>query len=135
MRILQRPADHVTQKLLGHVHQHQAHQNFVGMKALPQPGHHPAPGHATSRARQQNRQHHPAAAAGIGHERHRASGHGPEDELPLGTDIPYIGAEAQRQPQADQQQGRGLEQQFAPGVAAFDGFPEKYLQPLHRIPA
>ena len=131
--VFQWPPHQPAQHLFGHIHQHQAHQNLAGMKAVTQPGCNTRPRHAASHACQQNGQHNPAARIGIGCKRHAASRNRTRNKLPLGTNVPDVGAKAQRQPQANQQQGRSLEQQLTPCVAAFNRLPEKYLQTLPRV--
>jgi hypothetical protein len=132
-RVLPGAIDQVAQHHVGHVHQHQADQDFIGIEAVAQQRGDAGPHHAAGHARQQNGQHDPAAGGLVGHQRHAAGKHGTNHKLSFGADVPDVGAEAHRQPQRNDQQRRGLDHQLAHGIRRLDGLPEEHLQAAHRV--
>ena len=133
VRVFPGAIDQVAQHHLGHIHQHQADQNFIGVERLPQPGHHPSPhGPAQSSGRQHTHQQ-GRPRLGRGLHGNPTCKDGPHDELPLGPDIPEVGAKAHSQPQRYQHQRRGLHAEFGPGIGGANGLPEKHAQALYRV--
>ena len=107
--VFPRAVDQIAQDHDGDIHQHEADQNFIGMEAVSQPSGDARPQHATQCARQQQRHHHPCAAGFVSQQSHTCGEHRTHDVLPFCTNVPHIGAKAQRQPQSNQQQRRGFD--------------------------
>ena len=133
LRILPGPAHQITQHLHRNIHQHQADQDLVGVEPVPQHRRDGRPQHAPQDPRENHRHHDPCAGCLVGQQRHTAGKDRAQDVLPLGADVPDIGAKTYRQPEGDDQQRRGLDQQFAHRVPAFDRLPEKHLEAAQRV--
>jgi hypothetical protein len=117
----------VVKQLNGHVHQHQTHQDFVGVEPVAQPRHQRGPHHAAQHPSQQHHGVEPSAGFGAAQQGHATGGNGAQHKLTLGTNVPYVGAKTHRQPQGNEQQRRGFDHQLAPGVAIAYGFNKKQL--------
>jgi hypothetical protein len=82
VRVLPRAEDHVVQQQRGHVDQHQADQDFVGVELVAQQGGDAGPGHAAQHARQQDGDDDPAAGVLAGQQRDAAGPTAPMTNWP-----------------------------------------------------
>ena len=132
-RVFPGTVDQVAQHHVSHINQHQTHQNFVGVKLVLQPCGDRCPKHTARNTRQNNGHHNPTACFFVGQHGHTASSHSTNDKLTFSTYVPDIGAITNGQTQSDDQQGRGLDHQFAQGIGRLERLPKKHLQAAHRI--
>jgi hypothetical protein len=135
LRVLPGAVDQPAQQHLGHVDQHQADQDLVGVEAVAQQRHDGGPGHAAQHAGQQD-QHtmpRPIQASGARPASPPSRRPGAEHELPFGADVPDVGAVAHRQAQRDQDQRRGLDRQLRQRVQALHRLDEEHLQAAQRV--
>ena len=103
----------VAQHHVGHINQHQADQNFIGVEAVAQECGDAGPRHAAQHPGRQDGRNYPGPGSPVGQQGHAACRHGADHILPLGADVPDVGAKAHRQAQRNDQQGRGLDHQLA----------------------
>ena len=110
LRVAPRPVHQVAQQQLRDIYQHQAHEDFIGMKAGAQerpewpprpcrPAHPPPSSAAISQG----------ASTPMEIQRYAASSNCAHGELAFRTDVPYVGTKTDGQPQAAQNQRGGFQ--------------------------
>ena len=117
LRVFPRPVDQPRSDELRDVDQHQRHQDLAGAKAGSQERRNGGPEPAADCAGERHQGQRPPAACRLGQPQRDAAGADrAQDELAFGTDVPHIGAVADREANADQHQRRGLEQELGHAV-------------------
>ena len=132
-RVLPRPVHQIAEQLLSDVDQHQADQDFVGVKAGAQEGRDRRPGHAADGTGQHHQRQGQRAQRITAEQGHGAAGNRADDQLTFGPDVPDIGLEADRQPERAEHQRRGLQLQFADLVAAAEWCQKEHLERGQRV--
>ena len=132
-RVFPRARHQIPQNHFGHIHQHQADQNFVGVKFVFKPSRDGRPKHAPCNTRQNHSHQNPAARFFVGQQCHTAGRHSANDKLPFSTNVPNIGAKTNSQAQGNDQQRRCLDHQFAQSIGRLQGLPKKHLQTTYRV--
>ncbi len=108
-RIFPGAGHEIDQQQLRHIGQHQAGQDLAGIEPGSQQRWDCCPNHAAQQAHQHHRREGPPTTVLADMQREAAGEDGAQGELAFGADIPDIGAKAQRQADADQDQRRCLD--------------------------
>jgi hypothetical protein len=132
-RVLPRAVDQVAEHLIGDIDEHQADEDLVGIEAVAEEGHDAGPGHAADDTADDHRGDDPAPGLRPGGHGDAAGGDSAEDELAFGADVPDVGAEADGEAEADENERRRLDRELGECVDALQRLEEEDLQAAHRV--
>ena len=114
--IAQQPQRHLRQQLLGHIDQHQRHEDLVRAEPNLQDGRDHRPGPAANRAPDDHQRKDEPRFHRVKGQPHPGAAQRADDILPLGPDIPDPRPEPEAQPDGNQNKRRPLHQQLRPVI-------------------
>src|SRR5499426_1552212 len=127
------PEDEVLHEQVRDVGQHEAHQDLVRVQLRAQERRDRRPKHPADRAGEDHARQRPGAPVLLEVDRDAGREDPTEVHLPLGADVPDVGAEPDREPERDQAERRGLEEELAHAVRVADRVDEVDPERAHRI--
>src|SRR5215831_6160999 len=133
VRVSPRAEHQVLDEEVGHVGQHEAHQDLVRVQLRAQERGDRRPQHSADRAGEDHARQRPGAPLLLEVDRDAGREDAAEVHLPLGADVPDVGAEPDRESERDQAERRGLEEQLAHAVRVADRIHEIDAERAHRI--